>query len=101
VPKTQPEFKPTPEVKKEINQAFNPPSFGGAQAGVSIANLNKKNQSLGAQKLDVNFDNDDFFNSFGTSGGSQKEEKKTNKMKLQEVEDPFMLGQTKKVESVP
>jgi hypothetical protein len=53
-PVQPPEFKPNAEAKsevfkpkKELGKAYDPPSFG-VPSGISLANLNQKQQSLGA-----------------------------------------------------
>jgi hypothetical protein len=53
-----------------------------------------KPATLNAKKIDINFDGDDFFNSFEPNQpavNTTKEETSKNKFvtKLQEVEDPF------------
>jgi len=49
---------------------------------------------LNAKKLDINFDGDDFFNSFqpSTQPSQQPALKQMNSTKLQEVDDPFEIA---------
>lgn len=46
---------------------------------------------MNAKKLDVNFDGDDFFNSFEPSKNTSKQEVGRYTSKLKEVDDPFDL----------
>lgn len=50
-------------------------------------------KALNAKKLDINFDNDDFFNSFEPNNQKNTTDNSKSKFvsKLQEVDDPFDL----------
>lgn len=61
--------------------------------------INKQNEqikALNAKKLDINFDNDDFFNSFEPTTNTQSSENNNTKnkyiSKLKEVNDPFEIA---------
>lgn len=51
-------------------------------------------KTLNAKKIDINFDNDDFFNSFQPATTTQivQPVKTFSKTKLQEVDDPFEIA---------